>query len=62
MTNLSHCPVISKKKPPSTGKLNLNVVAERVENKEIQDEIVKKGIAYTQGYYFSKPMKFSYFV
>lgn len=44
------------------GKLNLNIVAERVENKEIQDEIVKKGIAYTQGYYFSKPMKFTEFV
>lgn len=33
MTNLSHCPVISKKKPPSTGKLNLNEKAIRRLNK-----------------------------
>lgn len=34
---------------------NIRIVAEYVENKEIQDLIYSSGIDYSQGYYFSKP-------
>lgn len=36
-------------------KLNVDLVAEFVENKEIQDTLLKYNILYSQGYYFSKP-------
>lgn len=38
-------------------KLNCEVVAEFVENEEIQNEIIKLGIDYSQGYFVGKPEK-----
>ncbi len=38
--------------------INAEVVAEFVENDEIQDMILSEGIYYSQGYYFAKPLPF----
>lgn len=40
-------------------KLNISLVAEYVENEEIQNLVAKHGIMYSQGYYFAKPVPFS---
>lgn len=40
------------------GDLNVQVVAEFVENEEVQREVLSHGIAYTQGYIYSKPAPF----
>lgn len=37
-------------------KLNLNIIAEHVENRKIQEIIEHYDIDYSQGYYFSKPI------
>jgi len=36
-------------------EMNIEVIAEFVENKEIVDKLIEIGIKYGQGYYFSKP-------
>lgn len=41
-------------------RFGVELIAEMVENEEIQAEIEKKGIAYTQGYYFAKPMDYTH--
>lgn len=39
-------------------RLGIELVAEFVKSKELQDYIVKKGIRYSQGYYFSPPVPY----
>ena len=38
---------------------NVDLVAEYAESKELQDFLAEKGIRYSQGYYFSKPLPYS---
>ncbi len=38
--------------------INAKVVAEFVENKELQNMVLSEGIHYSQGYYFAKPLPF----
>lgn len=38
---------------------NVDLVAEYAESKELQDFLSEKGIRYSQGYYFSKPLPYS---
>lgn len=38
---------------------DVDLVAEYAENKELQDYLFEKGIRYSQGYYFSKPLPYA---
>lgn len=40
-------------------RFNAELVAEFVENEDVQKSVMGRGISYSQGYYFSKPMPFS---
>jgi EAL domain-containing protein (putative c-di-GMP-specific phosphodiesterase class I) len=41
-------------------RFEVNLIAEMVESEDIQNMIVDKSIAYTQGYYFAKPMDYEH--
>ena len=37
-------------------EMNVRIVAEGVETEEQKDELIRMGVQYLQGYYFSKPI------
>ena len=37
-------------------KLNIKIVAEGIENKEMVEELTKLNVDYLQGFYYSKPI------
>ena len=39
-------------------KFDMKLIAEFVENEEIQKVVLEKGVDFSQGYYFSKPCRF----